>query len=624
MRALIVSCVLLSGLQGDLESLVRRLTSGRIDQREAAAIELVRLGREAVPILEKAATDADPELAGRARLCLEKILFAERLTPGLRTVDGLSERLRRNGPGEWLVVLQEAVPDRGRPAYEGLSKADLACLATEVLRTSAKEESTIAAIQIIGEYRLGSFQEFLEKSSVGAKPQVRAAAAATLIRLAGSRGLEVAEPFLSDGEAQVRNAAIGAISRARLPGAGARLAEMTSDAAVGESLEGAFWELRAPEGIPFLEKFCRLEHWDDHPARSRAAMCLSFYAGPRQLPLFRGLLKWLPDDPNTGDTALRFLGEWGDRESLPRIEQIIETVKLWGNGQSYAPQLLFRIGATSSVKSFLTLARKYHSGTALGDLGAMGNRDAIPGLREFLREPEPEALLALAELDDRESIPAIRKALVHEDRRVREYAAKALAIFRDEPSLAAIAMLGKEGDAARVIWPALGPLKNPPAPLTDEILARRLKDPNYSSERLTTATQLLRFGRREGLPYLLERGYHPFALNALRRPALWKELLAKHAPLRLYAPYEKLYERLAEGSGLKLDGPPEGCDEHKAWTDVYQRINRWGPPLTIVEAFEMIEDHRWSVVLEDDRIRILPYEEARRFWLEWVEREGKK
>jgi HEAT repeat protein len=618
MAALILSCALLGGLQGDSEALIRDLSSGRLDRREDSAKELLRLGKEAVPALEKAALDPDPEKAARARFCLDKILFRERLTPGLRSIEGLSERLRRNGPGEWLVVLEEAVPDRGQPAYEGLSKADLACLAAEALRNPVKPEATVSALRMIGEFRLDAALQEVKALASKSDPQVRAAAGAALIRLAGARGLEVAEPFLTDADPQVRNWAVGAVAVGRLPGAGTRLALMTSDASVAESLESAFWHLRAREGIPFLEKFCRLDQWEQHRARSQAAMYLSFYAGPRELPLFRSLLKWVADDPNTGDNAIGFLGRWGDRESLPRIEQLIETVNLWGNGNWMISQALFQMGATSSTKAFQTLARKYPTSHAISNLGAMGCRDAIPGIRDFLQKPEPEALLALAELDDRDSIPDIRKALEHEDRRVRESAAMALAIFKDEASVASIGALGKEANAARTIWPALGPLKNAPPPVTEEVLLKRMKDPNYSSERILTATKLLGYGHREGLSYLLDQDYYPFALNALRKPALWKELHDRHAPIRLYAPNRALHERLAQLIGLKLDGPPEGCDEYKAWTDVYQRIHRWGPPPNVIEAYEMIEDHRWAVVLEDDRIRILPFDEARRFWTEWA------
>jgi HEAT repeat protein len=353
-------------------------------------------------------------------------------------------------------------------------------------------------------------------------------------------------------------------------------------------------------------------------------MYLSFYAGPREIPLFRPLLKWLQNDPNVADNALRMLGRWGDKESIPVLEKAIDSFALWGNSPWMATEALSQMGATSSTKAFLTLARKSHSEGALTVLATMGNKDAIPGIRDFLTPPSPSAIVALADLDDRESLPVIRTFLQHEDRRVREAACTALAIFHDEASIPAIQQLRKEAEDARRIWPVLGPVKPaPPPPDVDELL-RRLKDPTYVSERITTAIALLRKGRREGLPVLFENEYYcSFALNALRRPGQFEEFQRKAAPIRLYAPYQQLHERLALIAGLKLQELPQGIDEWKAWTDVHHSIQHRGRPPTLAEAYQIIEDDRWAVVLEEDRIRILPFDEARQFWTRWLAGEEK-
>lgn len=621
MRVLLI--VLAALLSPQEDPLIRQMTSGRVDERQDAVRELVRRGRDAVPALEAAARDADPDRAGRARLCLDKIAFYEQLTPKLRAIEGLAERLRLGGPKVWSVVLEEALPERSFPEYRDLTKDDWAHLASEVLRRSTDPYSLVLALRAIDTHRLETAKPAAQAQAHSPLPQIRAAAASTLIRLAGPEGMDVAEGYLGDADAGVRKAAVGAVAGARLPGAAARLAKMTSDEALSRELTEAFGRLRAPEGIPYLERACRLERWDDHSTRSWAALLLSSYAGPKQIPLFRELLKWVPSEPNSGQWALSFLGNWGDRASIPAIEVAIGMSSGTGNCPDSAARALYQMGATESTEAFLILARKCHTPQALRYLGLMGNPKAIPGLREFLDPPELAAMEALVELDDRESIRAFRKLLDHKERRIREAACSALAVFQDEVSRKEIESYGREADAARRIWPALGPIKNPPTPMTVELLLQRFKDPRQSSGRVEIAKDLAREGRREGVAFLLENDYVPVVLNALRKPALWKALHEKHAPIRLYAPYQTLHERLAQLCGLKLEGPPEGCDERKAWTDVYSCLHRWGTPLTLTEAFEMIEEPRWSVVFEEDRIRILPRDEARAFWARWAAGEEK-
>jgi hypothetical protein len=58
------------------DKLVEELRTGDIEVREAAGARLLKLGKAAVPALEKAAKDVDPELSLAARRLLEKIADA--------------------------------------------------------------------------------------------------------------------------------------------------------------------------------------------------------------------------------------------------------------------------------------------------------------------------------------------------------------------------------------------------------------------------------------------------------------------------------------------------------------------------------------------------------------------
>src|SRR5262249_47450728 len=56
-----------------MKELVRKLGDDNFEVREKAVKELTALGKAAVPLLRDAARSSDPEVARRARLCLEQI-----------------------------------------------------------------------------------------------------------------------------------------------------------------------------------------------------------------------------------------------------------------------------------------------------------------------------------------------------------------------------------------------------------------------------------------------------------------------------------------------------------------------------------------------------------------------
>jgi hypothetical protein len=114
----------------------------------------------------------------------------------------------------------------------------------------------------------------------------------------------------------------------------------------------------------------------------------------------------------------------------------------------------------------------------------------------------------------------------------------------------------------------------------------------------------VRSGSPDGVPALLGALHEQFALNALRRPDLWKKLASIQAPNR--GGYRGEYletEALAAAAGLKLD---VGGRENDAW------FHRDYGPRSLLKALEMS-----SAILEEDRLRVLPPDEAWRFWSAW-------
>src|SRR5258706_2692208 len=86
--------VFLLTLQQDPRDFIKRLASDRIEDRDAAARELKKLGEKAVPALREAAGGGDPEIASRCRKILMTFELLKTLSPRLLEVfPDLEEKL---------------------------------------------------------------------------------------------------------------------------------------------------------------------------------------------------------------------------------------------------------------------------------------------------------------------------------------------------------------------------------------------------------------------------------------------------------------------------------------------------------------------------------------------------
>ena len=72
------------GIDRQVRGIAEQLRSDRVEVREAAAQKLRKIGKPAVPELQKFAGDADKEVSARARLLLAQIGLAPLLSPDIR------------------------------------------------------------------------------------------------------------------------------------------------------------------------------------------------------------------------------------------------------------------------------------------------------------------------------------------------------------------------------------------------------------------------------------------------------------------------------------------------------------------------------------------------------------
>jgi hypothetical protein len=247
---------------------------------------------------------------------------------------------------------------------------------------------------------------------------------------------------------------------------------------------------------------------------------------------------------------------------------------------------------------------------ALADLGAAAKAD--PSLiLALLQNADPwkayGAIEALAKLDAKDRLPDLLPFLKSSHHFLR-YAA-ATAVGR---------LAGKE---------SLEPLR----PL--------LRDPNCAV-RYYAAQALCQAGLEEGAATLLKetrdrQNPHKFGdlttsdtrtcriLNSLRRPAEWTKTVSTRLPVLLPGSRRSQIEAIAHEVGLKVEwpaGPEDAWLTGRAWFELFE------PPTTTLEGLIhllqgsriLAEPPRFEIVLESDRIRVLHYLDAIRFWEEWL------
>lgn len=141
--------ILLTSLQEnapkEARELIEQLRSEKIEDRESAIGRLKALGAAALPELERASRDRDPEVSGRARHVIRAIEVMKRLTPNVtKAVPGVEDRLAVGAGHTWTEVFLE-LSDRGRQRELGLKREDLECLAVPALEAakSAQEKQIL-------------------------------------------------------------------------------------------------------------------------------------------------------------------------------------------------------------------------------------------------------------------------------------------------------------------------------------------------------------------------------------------------------------------------------------------------------------------------------------------------
>jgi HEAT repeat protein len=352
-----------------------------------------------------------------------------------------------------------------------------------------------------------------------------------------------------------------------------------------QSAIGALRKLGARDAAPRLIRFLREEQ--EHHLATVAAECLADMNYREALPDLRKLLG--RDDARRAVSVLPALVEFGDRESLPRIRHLVQS-RVYGV-----------------------------NGPAAAALAALEGRDALPTIREAMKnageDERPGLLDALVRLAPDEAIPLLRETM------------------KDRLSSGFRGLLALGQPEARPIvdrWldDPSGPTRKLGLESLFQLEGRRLilrlrstlSDPD-DFMRETAAKLLVQAGERDGVPVLLESKKNLIVLNAVRAPALWERFATTRLDEPFYGSAKEVLEHVARKLGLAFEAPKTDAANVGRWTNVYHRVGSRFKPRPMAEELEYFP---WFVVLEPDRLRAIPPDQAPAFWSAWWETEKSK
>ena len=198
-----------------VRGLIEQLSSDRIEKRAEAYRKLEDIGRPALPLLEKAALDADGEVASRARTLLVRIPIRERLTPAL--VSGVSGIYDRLALGDWRPVFLDIAADlrqsEEQRRYPGVRPDDLSFMAPMAIDSAQTEADRVAVCQAVGRLRLKTAVPSVVKLLQDERFVVRSNAIGALRDVDAREQVAVLRPFLGDPHALVRSVTAHTLGR---------------------------------------------------------------------------------------------------------------------------------------------------------------------------------------------------------------------------------------------------------------------------------------------------------------------------------------------------------------------------------------------------------------------------
>jgi HEAT repeat protein len=566
--------------------LINQLRSNDVRNREEAEILLRNIGQAAISELELAAKDADPEVASRATQLIRDHIVRSTLGPALsKAMPGAAQRLFQGDAHTWTEIFLEATDDRS-VTYPGLRRLDLDPIVHRALDGARTPAEKASVCERAARWNLVSIEAALPKLLTDPDASVRTGAAYSVSVLRFTHLAANVRPLLDDKNPQVRSWAIIAIGAVEAKEYAPQLIALLADPRDRNQAARVLGRWRTKEAIPFIRTLLKA---DDANTRDEGIRALADL-GARETADEILALALHPTGAHA-DVGMRVYSQLSGPEGNSKLIAVLRDPKLHPIYRISAERVLVSLKAAEATPAFVSLLKDRDKALrhyAVSGLLAVGPEAAAPSILPLLDRPQLEecwgALRACQLLHLQGALEKATALLSHGNWQIREEA------------VGAVAMLG--------------------GPKMADAIALLLQDPERSVQ-LSAASALCLLGDRRGAPLLLEQSYTLSALNGLRKRTAWEALRPR--PLaQLAGDPKRMMEILIMDPKLTLEWPSELSPELSKWAQTGRSLLQAGERMDWGTAVDLVLDGKMDVILEEDRLRILPHPEAIRFWKDWL------
>jgi HEAT repeat protein len=650
--------------QDDQGRLVRELI-GQLDAdeplvRETAAEKLFEIGPAAVSELQKVARSDRTEASLRAQKLLHRIALRGRLTPNLvKCIPGIERRLAGAPDREWTRLFTSLIP-AGRMIADpweallvrDLRQEDLEALAPDAVRGASTTSELEQVCRGILLYRLKSARPELLRILRERIDQVPPMLVSSLAYVHAREAGPVLIRLLKGDNIELKTTSAYVLSQLGIQEAIPEIQRLLKDPnpAARQVAVRALRFLKAKGSIPDLLPLLRDENRE---VRNQAAYTLESLEAKEAIPGIRAMLQ----DKDSRVVAAYALQTLGAREAVPDLIPLLKEPHFNGS----AAEVLGELRAKDSIPEVLQVLRvnDYVSSTmALRALGKLGAKEALPDMVRLLKAPDARgkevAVQALADAGAPESIPELRECLRTGDAATRAGALRAIgmilgntaaaevrACLKDRNELireSAVKTLGRidprdageeilgllRDESSRVRAAAAAVARDWALDGGVDAIKALIKDADEGL-RLQAADDLCLMGCAEGARTVLEKSgggsLSPrslFPLNGLRHPGLAMKIRNVDTVGFRGNRNGSIVETVARLVELPVDDAELTPHERESLETSGGSYNQQ-PLLAAIQ--QLADSSAVEIILEKDRVRLVPRRDAVAFWEKWLPKE---
>jgi HEAT repeat protein len=363
----------------------------------------------------------------------------------------------------------------------------------------------------------------------------------------------------------------------------------------------------------------------DRDARKEAAWTLAILQAREAVGPIIGMLQ--DEDETAVVRAMECLWVLGGREAFPELRKFLKHEDWFLVAK--AANTLCSLGDTESAPTIIKLLHHEEAFVRLEVARAVGylhDDSAVPGLVPLLQDKDPlmrqAAARSLGTLKAKSAAPDLLARLKDEDPMVRSAACSSLAGLDSKLVAPAFVELLRDPDV-QVRLAALAGLEMLQAAEHVDRIVPLLQDKDdmvlHAALRCLCA-----LGSREAVPVILAGGGNKFrlsTLNVLRAPRRTKELSDAVLPGNPEGTIAELIERLSKATRGAVELPP--IDPARSQWRI--KIHPDGGRVTLYDAWDHIAvklsgTGAVDLIVEEERLRILPRREALADWTAWHQR----